>query len=137
MGDELWSGWGIRTMSTGDAAYNPISYHNGSVWPHDGSLVALGLARAGRWQEAQRVAQGLVEAAAHFDFELPEVFAGTPRAEAPFPIAYPAAAHPQAWGAGAAVLLLQVLLGLRPDRGTRHWRPSRRMSCLPGSARSP
>jgi glycogen debranching enzyme len=119
MGDELWSGWGIRTMSTGDAAYNPISYHNGSVWPHDGSLVALGLARAGRWQEAQRVAQGLVEAAAHFDFELPEVFAGTPRAEAPFPIAYPAAAHPQAWGAGAAVLLLQVLLGLRPDRGTR------------------
>ena len=119
MGDELWSGWGIRTMSTGDTAYNAISYHNGSVWPHDGSLIALGLARYGRWPEAHRIARGLLEAAAHFDFELPEVFAGTPRAEAPFPIAYPAAAHPQAWGAGAAVLLLQVLLGLQPNRATR------------------
>ncbi len=119
MGNELWSGWGIRTMSTGDAAYNPISYHNGSVWPHDGALIALGLARYGRWPEAHRIAHGLLEAAAHFDFELPEVFAGTPRAEAPFPIAYPAAAHPQAWGAGTAVLLLQVLLGLQPNLTTR------------------
>ncbi len=119
MGDELWSGWGIRTMATGDAAYNPIGYHNGSVWPHDGSLIALGLARYGRWPEAHRIAHGLLEAAAHFDFELPEVFAGTPRAEAPFPIAYPAAAHPQAWGAGTAVLLLQVLLGLQPNRARR------------------
>ncbi len=119
MGDELWSGWGIRTMSAGDAAYNPISYHNGSVWPHDCSLIALGLARYGRWPEARRVARGLLEAAAHFDFELPEVFAGLRRAEAPFPVAYPGAARPQAWSAGAAVLLVQVLLGLRPERATR------------------
>ncbi len=106
-------------MSTADAAYDPISYHNGSVWPHDGSLIALGLARYGRWPEAHRLARGLFEAAAHFEFELPEVFAGTPRADAPFPIAYPAAAHPQAWSAGAVVLLLQVLLGLQPNRATR------------------
>ncbi len=119
MGDELWSGWGIRTMSAGDAAYNPLSYHNGSVWPHDGSMIALGLARYGRWPEAHRIARGLLEAAEHFEFELPEVFAGTPRGEAPFPIAYPGAARPQAWSAGAVVLLLQVLLGLQPQRATR------------------
>jgi glycogen debranching enzyme len=119
MGEELWSGWGVRTMSTGDAGYSPLAYHNGTVWPHDNSLIAQGLARYGRWVEAQRIAHGLLTAAAHFDYQLPEVFAGVARAETPFPIAYPVAAHPQAWAAGAAVLLLQVLLGLRPNRRTR------------------
>jgi len=119
LGDELWSGWGIRTMSTDDAAYNPLSYHNGTVWPHDTSLCAAGLARYGRWDEAHRVVRALLDAAHTFDYQLPEVFAGLPRDETPFPIAYPTAARPQAWAAGTPVLLLQVLLGLRPDRRRR------------------
>ena len=119
MGEELWSGWGVRTMSTGDAAYNPLSYHNGTVWPHDNSLIALGLARYGRWPEAQRIVRRMLTAAGHFDYQLPEVFAGLARQETPFPIAYPTAARPQAWAAGTPVLLLQVLLGLRTNRA-RH-----------------
>ena len=116
MGDELWSGWGIRTMSSGDAGYNPISYHNGSVWPHDNSLVAAGLARQGRWSEAQRIVRRIIGVGRHFDHQLPEVFAGFERSETSFPIAYPTAARPQAWAAATPVLLLQVLLGLVPDR---------------------
>ena len=116
MGEELWSGWGVRTMSTGDAAYNPLSYHNGTVWPHDNSLVAWGLARYGRWTECQRIVRRMLDAAGHFDYQLPEVFAGLPRSETPFPIAYPTAARPQAWAAGTPVLLLQLLLGIQPDR---------------------
>jgi glycogen debranching enzyme len=117
MGDGLWSGWGVRTMSSHAAAYNPLSYHNGTVWPHDNSLIAAGLARYGRWEEAWRIARAMLEAATFLDHELPEVFAGLPRAETPFPIAYPTAARPQAWAAGTPVLLLQVLLGLRPECG--------------------
>jgi glycogen debranching enzyme len=116
MGEQLWSGWGIRTMSTADGGYSPISYHNGSVWPHDNSLIAAGLVRYGRWPESQRVVKRLFEAASYFDYQLPEVFAGLPRDETPFPIAYPTAARPQAWAAGTPILLLQLLLGLRPDR---------------------
>jgi glycogen debranching enzyme len=115
MGDALWSGWGVRTMSERDAAYNPLSYHNGTVWPHDNSLIAWGLARYGRWPEAQRIAQRLLNAAGHFGYQVPEVFAGLRRSETTFPIAYPTAAQPQAWAAGAPVLLLQILLGLQPD----------------------
>jgi glycogen debranching enzyme len=115
MGESLWSGWGLRTMSTADAAYNPLSYHNGSVWPHDNSLIAAGLARYARWPEAQRVARRMLEAAAYFGHQLPEVFAGLRRSDTPFPIPYPTAARPQAWAAGTPVLLLQLLLGLRPD----------------------
>ncbi len=116
MGDELWSGWGIRTMSSGDAGYSPLTYHNGTVWPHDNALIALGLMRCSRWLEAQRIIRRIIEASAHFGHQLPEVFAGFPRNETPFPIAYPTAARPQAWAAGTPVLLLQVLLGLQPDQ---------------------
>ena len=116
MGDGLWSGWGVRTMSVDDAAYSPLSYHNGTVWPHDNSLIAWGLAQYERWPEAHRIVQRMLAASRHFDHQLPEVFAGLPRSETPFPIAYPTAARPQAWAAGTPVLLLQVLLGLRPDR---------------------
>ena len=115
MGESLWSGWGVRTMSTDDAAYNPLSYHNGSVWPHDNSLIALGLARYARWPEAQRIARRMLQAAAYFGHQLPEVFAGLRRSDTPFPIPYPTAARPQAWAAGTPVLLLQLLLGLQPD----------------------
>jgi glycogen debranching enzyme len=116
MGEALWSGWGVRTMSDQDSGYNPLSYHNGTVWPHDNSIVAAGLVRYARWPEAQRIVQRMLEAAARFDHQLPEVFAGLPRAETPFPIAYPTAARPQAWAAGTPILLLQLLLGLQPDR---------------------
>ncbi len=116
MGDDLWSGWGVRTMSTADSAYNPLAYHNGTVWPHDNSLIAAGLGRYARWPEAQRIVQRMLMAASHFSFQLPEGFAGVRRSETPFPLAYPTAARPQAWAAGTPVLLLQVLLGLQPDR---------------------
>jgi glycogen debranching enzyme len=117
MDDGLWSGWGVRTMSANSAAYNPLSYHNGTVWPHDNSLIAAGLARYGRWEEAWRIARAMLEASAFLEHQLPEVFAGLPRDETPFPIAYPTAARPQAWAAGTPVLLLQLLLGLRPEDG--------------------
>jgi glycogen debranching enzyme len=116
MADPLWSGWGVRTMSTDDAAYNPLSYHNGTVWPHDNSLIAWGLSKCGRRAEAFRIVRAIFAAAGHFGHQLPEVFAGLPRSETPFPIAYPTAARPQAWAAGTPVLLLQLLLGLRPER---------------------
>jgi len=116
MGEHLWSGWGVRTMSTRDAGYNPLSYHNGTVWPHDNSLIAWGLARYGRWVECHRIIRRMLDAAGHFTWQLPEVFAGMARAETPFPIAYPTAARPQAWAAGTPVLLLQLLLGVRPNR---------------------
>jgi glycogen debranching enzyme len=116
LGRGLWSGWGVRTMSASDAGYSPLSYHNGTVWPHDNSLIAAGLGRAGRWDEAQRVARAMLEAAGHFAWQLPEVFSGLPRSDAAFPVPYPSSARPQAWAAGTPILLLQVLLGLRPDR---------------------
>jgi glycogen debranching enzyme len=116
MGEELWSGWGVRTMSAGDAGFNPLAYHNGTVWPHDNSLIAWGLARYGRWPEAWRIVRRLLNASSYFDHQLPEVFAGFTRTETPFPIPYPTAARPQAWAAGAPVLMLQLLLGLQPDR---------------------
>jgi glycogen debranching enzyme len=130
MGGDLWSGWGVRTMSAADAAYNPLSYHNGSVWPHDNSLCAAGLAHYGRWPEALRIVHRMLGVAKHFDYQLPEVFSGLPRTETPFPIAYPTSARPQAWAAGTPVLLLQVLLGLRPDRG-RHVLESTAPEALP------
>jgi len=103
-------------MSSDDAGFNPLSYHNGTVWPHDNSLIAWGLARQGHWQECHQVVRRMLDAAGHFDWQLPEVFAGMNRADTPFPIAYPTAARPQAWAAGTPVLLLQLLLGLVPDR---------------------
>jgi glycogen debranching enzyme len=122
MSEELWSGWGFRTMSTLDAAYNPLSYHNGTVWPHDTSLGAWGIARIGRTGELHRIAHALLGAARFFDWSLPEVFAGFARGETPFPIAYPTAARPQAWAAGTPVLLLRLLLGLEPDPESRELR---------------
>jgi glycogen debranching enzyme len=115
VGPGLWSGWGVRTMSAGDAAYNPLAYHNGTVWPHDNSLIAWGLARSERWPECHLIIRRMLGAASYFRHQLPEVFSGLPRAETPFPIPYPTAARPQAWAAGTPVLLLQLLLGLQAD----------------------
>jgi glycogen debranching enzyme len=127
MRDDLWSGWGVRTMAKSEAAYSPLSYHNGTVWPHDTALVAWGLARYGRWEEVQRISRALLEAARYFEWSLPEVFAGFERSETPFPIAYPTAARPQAWAAGTPILLLRLLLGLEPDVAER------RLTMLPGA----
>ena len=118
-GDALWSGWGVRTMAVGEGAYNPLVYHDGTVWPHDNSLVAWGLARSGRPADAARILRATVEAAAHFDYRLPEVFAGFSREHTGFPVVYPTASSPQAWAAATPVLLLQAVLGLVPDRAQR------------------
>jgi glycogen debranching enzyme len=136
MHDDLWSGWGVRTMAAGEGAYNPLAYHNGTVWPHDNSLVAWGLARSGRRHDAARILQATVEAASHFDYRLPEVFAGFARSDTRFPVAYPTASSPQAWAAGAPVLLLQLALGLVPDRKKRVLRSEAEAvpECLEGLA---
>jgi glycogen debranching enzyme len=115
MGDRLFSGWGVRTLATEQAAFNPLSYHDGTVWPHDNGLIAAGLARYRRREEASRIAVGMFEAAAHFDHRLPEVFAGYPRSLTEFPVEYPTACSPQAWAAGTPLLLIRVLLGLEPQ----------------------
>jgi glycogen debranching enzyme len=116
MSERLWSGWGVRTMAADEAAYNPLVYHNGTVWPHDNSLIAWGLGRAGRGRDAQRIVRRTIEAAAAFDHRLPEVFAGFARRRTGVPVEYPTASRPQAWASASPVLLLRVLLGLEPDR---------------------
>jgi glycogen debranching enzyme len=115
VGDALFSGWGVRTMAEGEGGYNPIRYHNGTVWPHDNSLIAHGLARYGFREEAAKVALATLEAATFFRYRLPEVFAGYRRGRTSFPVEYPTASSPQAWATGTPLLLLRVLLGLEPD----------------------
>ncbi len=108
-GDELWSGWGIRTLGSAEVRYNPVSYHNGSVWPHDSALIAAGMARYGYKAAARRVARALLDlAAAQTDLRLPELVAGYPRDERP-PVPYPVACRPQAWDAAAVIHLLRYL----------------------------
>jgi hypothetical protein len=117
MGPRLFSGWGVRTMAEGDGGYNPIGYHNGTVWPHDNSFIAAGLARYGFREEAARIALAMLEAAEFFHHRLPEVFAGYPRSETRFPVEYPTACSPQAWAAGAPLLCMTTVLGLQPSEG--------------------
>jgi glycogen debranching enzyme len=112
MSDALFSGWGVRTLSTEDRGYNPIGYHAGTVWPHDNALVALGLAQAGFRGEANRIALAQLEAASFTGFRLPEVFAGFERRISRFPVPYPTACSPQAWATGAPFLFVQAMLGL-------------------------
>jgi glycogen debranching enzyme len=113
-GQQMFSGWGVRTIADGQMAYNPVEYHNGTVWPHDTALAAAGLAAYGRRQEANRLAVALLEAARHLDYRLPEALAGYPRAATIVPVLYPVACSPQAWSSGAPLLLLRVMLGLEP-----------------------
>lgn len=130
MSEGMYSGWGVRTLSAEEQGFNPISYHGGTVWPHDNSLIAAGLARYGYRAEAGRIAADLLEAAAGFGHRLPEVFAGYSRQLYPFPVRYPTSASPQAWASGTPPLLLRTVLGLEPDRRRRRLtlRP-----CLPDS----
>ncbi len=114
--NDLFSGWGIRTLASGQARYNPMSYHNGSVWPHDNSLIAAGLRRYGRVDGVMQVLDALVEAALDFeDRRLPELFCGFGRRRDAAPVPYPVACRPQAWAAGAVFLLLEAALGLETD----------------------
>lgn len=115
LGDELHSGWGVRTLGSGEAGYNPLGYHTGTVWPHENSLIAAGLARYGRHAAAASLASSIFAAAPHFEHRLPEVFAGYSAAQTSVPVAFPTASRPQAWAAGAALLLLTTLLGIEPD----------------------
>jgi glycogen debranching enzyme len=112
---EMFSGFGVRTLASSMGAYNPMSYHNGSIWPHDNAVVAAGLRRYGFAREAQQVVRGILDAAEAFGGHLPELFCGFDRAEFPGPIPYPTACAPQAWAAATPLLLLRVLLGLEPD----------------------
>jgi len=114
MAPDMFSGFGVRTLSSEMGAYNPISYHNGSVWPHDSALVAAGLMRYGFAEEASRIVMGLVEAAETFDGRLPELFAGLPRSEFQTPVPYPSACSPQAWAAASAYSLVRTVLRLDP-----------------------
>lgn len=117
MSDAMFSGWGIRTLSTADRGYNPIGYHAGTVWPHDTSLIAQGLTQYGFRTEANQLIMALIHAAASFDFRLPEVFAGYSRDDAPFPVPYPTPCSPQAWASGAPLQLVGSMLGLDASDG--------------------
>ncbi|WP_432487001.1 amylo-alpha-1,6-glucosidase [Kineococcus sp. SYSU DK018] len=109
----MFSGWGIRTLASTEARYNPVSYHNGSVWPHDNALAVAGLVRYGHVEAAQRVATGLLAASASTGGRLPELFCGFDRAESPVPVPYPTSCSPQAWAAATPIGLLTALLRLR------------------------
>ncbi|MDB5448567.1 MAG: Amylo-alpha6-glucosidase [Phenylobacterium sp.] len=106
------SGWGVRTLATGQVRYNPMSYHNGSVWPHDTALCAMGLSRYGEREGVARLTSVLFETAAELEMRLPELFCGFPRAAGEPPVPYPVACLPQAWAAGSVFMLLQACLGL-------------------------
>ncbi|MGH2720313.1 MAG: amylo-alpha-1,6-glucosidase, partial [Actinomycetota bacterium] len=113
MASDMFSGWGIRTMSRATSAYNPMSYHNGSVWPHDNAIVAAGLKRYGHHRATMRVATALFDVAMHMEyFRLPELFCGFTRRAPTSPVAYPVACSPQAWAAGSPFILLQAMLGI-------------------------
>ncbi|MBA2489566.1 MAG: amylo-alpha-1,6-glucosidase [Chloroflexi bacterium] len=111
--DDMWSGWGIRTLSSDHPAYNPFSYHTGSVWPHDNAVIAGGFRRYGLDAQTAQVARGMFDAASHFvAHRLPELFAGLPRDEGAFPVQYLGANVPQAWAAAAVFRLIAVLCGI-------------------------
>lgn len=116
MSEEMFSGWGVRTLATSERRYNPIGYHLGTVWPHDNALIAAGFREYGFDEQLLRIAKGIIEATMHFQHHrLPEVFAGFSREEYDVPVRYPSACHPQAWAAGAVPSLITTLLGLSPD----------------------
>jgi glycogen debranching enzyme len=112
------TGWGLRTLAKDSVRYNPMSYHNGSVWPHDTAICAAGMSRYGHRQSAAVVLESLFQAASHFNLRLPELFCGFTRAAGEPPIAYPVACMPQAWAAGSVFMVLQACLGLEIDGWT-------------------
>ena len=111
---DLWTGWGLRTLATTMNAYDPLSYHNGSVWPHDTAICIAGAARYGCWDAVDLLVDGALEAASRFDGRPPELFAGVSRADVPVPVAYPSSCSPQAWASASVLLNVRSMLGLRP-----------------------
>jgi glycogen debranching enzyme len=121
--DASYCGWGIRTLAAGEARYNPMSYHNGSVWPHDNALCAAGMARYGLRDEPMRVLEGLFTAANFLDLQrMPELFCGFPQRPGEGPTLYPVACLPQAWASGSVFMLLQACLGMSIDAPGREVR---------------
>ncbi len=119
---DMFGGYGIRTMSTGSTGYNPMSYHDGSVWPHDNSMILIGMSRLGLKEDASVVVSGLLKAAEHFEYtRLPELFCGYDDSIG-YPVSYPVACSPQAWAAGTSIVLVQTMLGLEPDALNRKLR---------------
>jgi glycogen debranching enzyme len=127
---ESFSGWGIRTVAASEVRYNPMSYHNGAVWPHDNAIIAQGLGRYGLGTKAMQLLTGLFEASLYFDMQrMPELFCGSARQPGEGPVPYPVACAPQAWSAASVFLLLQACLGLSVN-GLDH-RVSFANPCLP------
>ncbi|HWI78363.1 MAG TPA: glycogen debranching N-terminal domain-containing protein [Ramlibacter sp.] len=117
---DMYSGWGIRTLSSRERRFNPIGYHVGTVWPHDNAIAVAGFRRYGCLAGISGVVEGMVNAASQFEHNrLPEVFGGFERREFPVPVRYPVACHPQAWAAGAVPFMMESALGLRPDAFNR------------------
>src|SRR5262249_49371194 len=117
LGDDFFTGWGVRTVAASEARYNPMSYHNGSVWPHDNALIACGLSRYGLREPVLAILSGLFEASHFLELQrMPELFCGFARRNGSGPTLYPVACAPQAWAAGAVYLLLQACLGLEGGR---------------------
>ena len=115
MSPEMFSGWGVRTLASDMGAYNPASYHNGSVWPHDNAIIVGGLMRYGFVDQAQRISTALLEAAEYSNGRLPELFCGFDRAQFAAPVPYPTACSPQAWAATTPLMLIKSLMGYHPD----------------------
>ena len=116
MAEDMWSGWGVRTLSSAHPAYNPHDYQSGAIWPHDNGIIALGLKLYGFHAEAARILSGIVDAGSRFLLHrLPEVFAGTARDDTPFPIQYLGANVPQAWAAGSVFTLVRAVVGAQID----------------------
>ncbi|MCU1398712.1 MAG: amylo-alpha,6-glucosidase [Acidimicrobiales bacterium] len=113
----MWTGWGLRTLADSMSAYDPLSYHNGSVWPHDTALCAAGAARYGRWDVVDIIVNGALDAANEFGGRPPELFAGISRGEVPMPVAYPSSCSPQAWSSASILLLIRTMLDLNPSPG--------------------
>ncbi len=111
----MWSGWGLRTLADTMGAYDPLSYHNGSVWPHDTAICAAGAARYGRWDLVDRMVHGALDATVEFDGRPPELFSGIARSEAPMPVSYPASCSPQAWSSASILLHVRTMLDLGPS----------------------
>ena len=125
MAEASFGGWGVRTVAAGMARYNPMSYHNGSVWPHDNAICAAGLARYGFIEEAHRIIRAQLDVAAAYHGRLPELFAGFHRLQLGSPASYPTSCSPQAWAAASPLLWLRTVLGLNP------WAPHNQLWVFP------
>jgi glycogen debranching enzyme len=124
MSPEMCSGWGLRTLATSMTRFDALSYHNGSVWPHDSAIAAAGLMRYGFVEEAVRLIEQLLDAAEANDGRLPELYAGLSRADIAVPVAYPSSCSPQAWASASPLLMLRTLLQLEPRSDVGHFAAS-------------